>query len=101
MSKNTGTIALNPKTSLTETRLACADIHMLDGERLQRFLEQAGLDERPIYGRILTALQGRLKDAEQLGSLLRLEQEIRTLIEQERKRFEREGRPLRLVQGTI
>ena len=81
---------LNPKANLTESRLACADIHMLDGDRLQQFLEQTGV-ERPIYRRILTALQQRLKDAEQLGSLLRLEQEIRTLIEQERERFEREG----------
>ena len=78
---------LSPRTTLTESRLACADIHMLDGDRLRRFLHQAGLDRRPIYGRILEALQARLKDAEQLGSLLRLEQEIHTLVEQERDRY--------------
>ncbi len=81
---------LNPKATLTESRLACADIHMLDGDRLKQFLEQAGLDARPIYGRVLTALQERLGDSEQLGSLLRLEEEIRDLIEKERARFERE-----------
>ena len=76
--------------------MACADIHMLDGNRLQEFLTQAGLQERPIYGRVLTALQNRLKDAEQLGSLLRLDEEIRALVEQERQRYEQEGRQLEL-----
>ncbi len=83
---------VNPDANLTESRLASADIHMLDGDRLGQFLEQTDLKSRPIYGRVLRALQGRLKDSEQLGSLLRLEQEITSLIEQERERFEREGR---------
>jgi hypothetical protein len=65
---------------------------MLDSDRLQQFLEQAGLKERPIYGRILKALQQRLKDADQLGSLLRLDEEIRKLVDEERQRYEREGR---------
>jgi hypothetical protein len=85
---------LNPQATLRESRLACADIHMLDGNRLQEFLAQAGLHERPIYGRVLAALQNRLKDAEQLGSLLRLDEEIRGLVEQERQHYEREGRQL-------
>ena len=83
---------INPQAHLKESRLACADIHMLDGDRLGQFLFQMGLDKRPIYGRVLRTLQERLKDAEQLGSLLRLEEEIRVLIEQEQERYEREGR---------
>jgi hypothetical protein len=47
---------LNPQALLRESRLACADIHMLDGDRLQAFLTQMGLQERPIYGRVLAAL---------------------------------------------
>jgi len=85
---------LNPQATLRESRLACADIHMLDGKRLHEFLTQVGLQGRPIYGRVLEALQHRLKDAEQLGSLLRLGEEIRELVEQERQRYEREGRQL-------
>lgn len=85
---------LNPTATLRESRLACADIHMLDGNQLNEFLTQVGLQERPIYGRVLGALQNRLKDAEQLGSLLRLDEEIRVLVEQERQRYEREGRQL-------
>jgi len=83
---------LSPQARLRESRLACADIHMLDGDRLQEFLTQMGLQGRPIYGRVLAALQHRLKDAEQLGSLLRLDEEIRALVEQERQRYEQEGR---------
>ncbi len=81
---------LNPKARLSESRLACANVHMLGGERLNQFMEKAKLG--PIYRRILTALQARLKDSEQLGSLLRLEEEIRELVAQERKRYEREGK---------
>lgn len=82
---------MNPKARLTESKLACAGIHMLDGDRLKAFLAESGL-RGPIYRRILEALQQRLKDSEQLGSLLRLEQDIRALIERERERYEREGK---------
>lgn len=84
--------ALNPQVRVTETRLACADVHMLNGGHHAEFLEVAGLDKRPIYGRVLKALQQRLQDAEQLGSLLRLEEEIRELIDKERQLYEKEGR---------
>jgi len=81
---------LNPKARLSQSRLACANVHMLDGDHLRDFAEQMKLG--PIYRRILTALQARLKDSEQLGSLLRLENEIRELVAEERKRYEREGK---------
>lgn len=87
---------LNPKTRLSESRLACANVHMLGGDNLKDFVEQMKLG--PIYRRILTALQARLKDSEQLGSLLRLEEEIRELVAEERKRYEREGKQL-LIPG--
>jgi hypothetical protein len=44
-------------------------------------------------------LQNRLKDAEQLGSLLRLDEEIRALVEQERQRYEQEGPQLGFPAG--
>jgi len=83
---------LNPKARISESRLACANIHMLDGDNLKGFVERMKLG--PVYRRILTALQARLKDSEQLGSLLRLEGEIRQLVAEERKRYEREGKQL-------
>jgi hypothetical protein len=87
---------LNPKARLSESRLACANVHMLNGDHLKDFAEQMKLG--PIYRRILTALQARLKDSEQLGSLLRLEGEIRELVVEERERYEREGKQL-LIPG--
>jgi len=87
---------LNPKAQLSESRLACANVHMLDGNNLKDFVEQMKLG--PIYRRILTALQARLNDSEQLGSLLRLEGEIRELVVEERERYEREGKQL-LIPG--
>jgi len=83
---------LNPKARISESRLACANIHMLDGDNLKHFAEKMQLG--PIYRRILTALQARLKVSEQLGSLLRLEGEIRELVAEERKRYERVKMPL-------
>jgi type I restriction-modification system DNA methylase subunit len=88
---------LNPKAALSESRLVCADIHMLDGGRLTQFLEESGLDA-PIYHRILSSLQGRLKDSDQLGSLLRIDKEIHRLVDEERKKYQREGGQL-LFQG--
>lgn len=83
---------LAPQKPLTQSRLACANVHMLNGDRLGAFLRAAGLDQRPIYGRILQALQQELKLSEQLGSLLPLEKRIRQLIDEERRRYEKEGR---------
>ncbi|MCS7166361.1 MAG: BREX-1 system adenine-specific DNA-methyltransferase PglX [Gemmatales bacterium] len=83
---------LAPGRTLRESRLACANVHMLDGERLATFLRQAGLGERPIYQRILTALQEELQRSQYLGSLLPLERRIRALVEEERQRYERAGR---------
>jgi hypothetical protein len=83
---------LAPQRSLSQSRLACANVHMLNGERLGAFLQSAGLNQRPIYGRILQALQEELQLSEQLGSLLPLEKRIRQLIEAERQRYEKEGR---------
>uniref|UniRef100_A0A7C4EYT0 site-specific DNA-methyltransferase (adenine-specific) n=1 Tax=Desulfomonile tiedjei TaxID=2358 RepID=A0A7C4EYT0_9BACT len=83
---------LNPKARISESRLACANVHMLDSDNLKDFVEQMkfGL----IYQRILTTLQERLKYSEQLGSLLRLEKEIRELVAEERKRYKPEDRQL-------
>jgi hypothetical protein len=87
---------LNPRAKLTESRLACANIHMLDGDNLKDFMERMKLG--PIYRRILTTLQSRLKDSEQLGSLLRLEDEIRELVDEERKLYEKERWKLQFEQ---
>lgn len=79
--------ALNPKARITDSNLACADVRPLDGARLGAFLREARFT-RPVYERLIRALWERLKDADQLGSLLRLEQEMSNRIAQERARYD-------------
>jgi len=81
----------NKEIYLQQSNLACANIHLINGKCLNDFLENSGL-QNPIYRRILSVLQERLKDSEQLGSLLRLEEEISELVEEERQRYLREGK---------
>lgn len=80
----------NPKAELKESRLACGDIHMRGDDLLGEFVEQMELS--PIYRNVLSALQRQLKDAEQIGALLRLDEEIHAIMKAERKRHEREDR---------
>jgi len=79
---------VNPKCRITDSGLACTNTRIILGDRFREFLDKLG---RPIYRRILTALAARLEHADQLGSLLRPDQDIRALIEQERRKYEKEG----------
>ncbi|KFD42341.1 hypothetical protein HY02_00365 [Peptococcaceae bacterium SCADC1_2_3] len=85
--------SFNRTALLRNSNLACADVLLLNGERLEGFLREMHLSH-PIYERIIKTLWHRLKDASQTGSLLRLEDEIRKLISKEKERFNREGRQL-------
>jgi len=89
------TKSLNAQAVITDTKLVSANIQMGDEDKMKNFLNDVGLT-RPIYKRILTTLSGRLRDSEQLGSLLRLEDEIATLIEKEREEYNKKGRQLDL-----
>jgi len=87
-------------TKITESNLACADIMPLDGEHLAAFLKETNLTD-PLYERILRALIDQLKLAHHLGSLLKIEEEISRLIEDERKRFEKVGRQVDLSGKSV
>ncbi|MFW6082813.1 MAG: SAM-dependent methyltransferase, partial [Chloroflexota bacterium] len=65
----------NPEATITASNLACADVTPLNGERLGTFVREARF-KRPIYERLVRALWEKLQDAQQLGSLLRLEKEM-------------------------
>ena len=80
--------SLNPQARITQSNLACAEVLPLDGARLGMFLRQARFT-RPIYERLIRALWERLRDASQLGSLLRLERELGGLIAEEQARYEK------------
>jgi len=78
---------LNPKCDFTDENLASANIEQLTAGRLDEFIKQARFSH-PIYERILKAIAARLKDSENLGSLLRLERDLETLVADERKKAE-------------
>jgi hypothetical protein len=82
------TKSLNKEAKITDSNLAVAGVRPLDGRRLERFLDTLG-EYRPIFERVLRALWRRLEDAEQLGSLLRLERDIAELVAEERARYAR------------
>jgi len=61
----------------------------LNGDRLSAFLEESGLT-RPIYSRLIKGLWQRLQNVSLVGSLLRLEAGLDSLITQERQKVEAE-----------
>ncbi len=81
--------SLNPRARVAESHLACADVLPLDGARLGTFLREANF-QRPIYERLIRRLWERLRQASDVGSLLRLEREIEDLVAQEKARHARE-----------
>jgi hypothetical protein len=76
---------LNPKARVTDTNLATANIEQLTGGRLEEFISKTQFSH-PIYERILRRLADRVKDSPHLGSLLRLEKDIKQLVDAERQR---------------
>lgn len=78
--------SLNKQARITDSNLACADVLPLNGARLGNFIKEMQFT-RPVYERLIRALWARLQDVNQLGSLLRLEQELGDLIEAERTRY--------------
>src|SRR5260370_26149995 len=82
--------ALNPHAVIRQSNLACANVHLLDGSHLASFLGTMQFS-RAEYERILKPLWDRLHDVEQLGSLLRLEQDMAARLEAARKRITSQG----------
>jgi len=72
--------------AISNSNLACADVQRFDPAALGAFVREARFT-RPVYERLMRALWDKLQDVAQLGSLLRLEQALQELIEQERARY--------------
>ncbi len=79
--------SINKNAVITESNLACCDVLQFDDQKLEEFLKESGLSN-PIYKRILTALWEQLKDLGQMGSLVRLEDHMIKLIDDEREKFQ-------------
>jgi hypothetical protein len=73
----------NPKTNIIESNLACADVLLLNGTRLEDFLKKMRFTY-PVYERVIRTVWSELREAGQFGSLLRLEKEIEDLVAKEK-----------------
>lgn len=78
---------LNKNCDFTDRNLICSNVEAITGGRLEEMVSQFPFGH-PIYKRILEQVVSRMKDSDQLGSLLRLEKTIDDLILEERKRVD-------------
>lgn len=90
--------SINKSAQIDDHNLACADVLPLDGQRLGSFIRE--MQFKPIYERLLRRLWEKLENVNQVGSLLRLESEVESIIVEERRRFDREGRQLDLFRDV-
>lgn len=84
---------LNPKAAVTDRNLACCNVEAITGGRLDAIIRGAKFDQ-PVYERILRAMVARLKDSNNLGSLLRPERDLERLIDEERTKLDRSASQL-------
>ena len=77
--------SLNPKASITESHLACAELQLPDDSKLEEFLRSRKFT-LPVYERIIRSLWGTIRSGsgKGVGSLLPLEGAINLLVERER-----------------
>jgi hypothetical protein len=74
---------LNHNAKVTDRNLACCNVEAITRGRLEGIINGAQLDQ-PVYQRVLRTMAIRLKDSENIGSLLRPEQDLERLISKER-----------------
>lgn len=79
---------LNPKAIVTDHNLACCNVEAITGGRLSTIIQGAKFDQ-PVYERILSSMASRLKDSDNLGSLLRPERDLDRLIDEEQGKLDR------------
>ena len=80
----------NRDVQIKNVNLACTDILWIDGERLKAFAEKNF--SYPIYRRAVEAVWKKLQKARIVGSLLRVEEELKYIVQEERRKFLREGK---------
>lgn len=78
---------LQPGCAVTDLNFACANMEQISGGRLDAIVSQAKF-KHPIYESVLRGLVSRMKNSDQLGSLLRPEKVLQELIAEERRKAE-------------
>lgn len=90
--------SLNPKCLFTAENFACANVEAITGGRLEELISATDFRNR-VEERILRALAPKLRDSQNLGSLLRLERDLTTLVDAERKKLVASSQPELLLAG--
>lgn len=76
---------MNQAARITDHNLACADVMPFSMADLGRFLVQMRF-ANPIFEKMLRRIREQLGDIQQVGSLLRIERELRDLVDEQRRK---------------
>lgn len=91
---------LNRAAQLRVHNLACADVLPYSTADLGRFLVQMRFSN-PIFERMLRRIREQLGDIQQVGSLLRIERELRGLVEEQRRKDEQKRQSQAALQPSL
>jgi hypothetical protein len=80
---------LNKAAHISDHNLACADVMPFSTADLGRFIIEMRF-ANPIFERMLRRIQEQLIDINQVGSLLRIEKELHDLVEEDRRKHQRQ-----------
>ena len=80
---------LNKKSQISDHNLASADVMPFSTADLGRFIIEMRF-ANPIFERMLRRIRDQLIDINQIGSLLRIEKELQDLVEDERRKHQRQ-----------
>ncbi len=78
---------LNKMAKIRDHNLACADVMPFSTADLGRFIIQMRFSN-PIFEKMLRRIREQLGDIQQVGSLLRIERELQSLVEEQRRKDE-------------
>jgi hypothetical protein len=82
---------LNKFARISDHNLACADVTPFSTADLGRFLVQMRFSN-PIFEKMLRGIREQLGNIQQVGSLLRIEQELQRLVDEQRRKDEQKHR---------
>ena len=75
----------NAKCCFSDRNIVCANVEPIMGGSLEEFVRRSS-SEHPIMGKIIESLAVKLRESESLGSLIRLEDELKRLVDEERRK---------------
>lgn len=75
----------NPKCEFNDRNIVCANVKPMVGDSLDDFLKQSA-SGNPVASKVLQTLAMRLRESDSLGSLIRIEHDLKKHVEEERRK---------------